>query len=80
MAEAPSRLRPDGRVVMNFGTAGDLDYLRELIGRSGLVAEEMRYGETTKLGYTAEYYVIRLFHPAAMPSDNSTSAERHNRA
>src|SRR3954447_25925870 len=67
MAEAPSRLRPGGRIVMNFGTSGDLDYLRELIGRSGLVAEETRYGETTKLGYTAEYYVIRLFHPAAVP-------------
>jgi release factor glutamine methyltransferase len=60
MAEAPSRLRVGGRIVMNFGTSGDFDYLCELIERSGLVADLTRYGEATKLGYTAEYYVIRL--------------------
>jgi hypothetical protein len=45
---------------MNFGTSGDLAYLRELIDRSGLDSEETRYGEATKIGYTAQYYVIRL--------------------
>jgi release factor glutamine methyltransferase len=65
MAEAPGRLRAGGRIVMNFGTSGDFAYLRELIERSGLVAEESRYGEATKLGYTAEYYVIRLSNPIA---------------
>jgi release factor glutamine methyltransferase len=60
MAEAPGRLRIGGRIVMNFGTSGDLAYLHELIGRSGLVADESRYGESTKFGYTAVYYVITL--------------------
>jgi release factor glutamine methyltransferase len=60
MSEAPTRLREGGRIVMNFGTSGDLDYLRELIEPTGLDATETRYGERTKLGYTAEYYVIRL--------------------
>jgi release factor glutamine methyltransferase len=64
MAEAPGRLRAGGRIVMNFGTSGDFDYLRELIQRSGLVAEQTRYGEATKFGYTAEYYVIRLSKPS----------------
>lgn len=63
MAEAPDRLRTDGRIIMNFGTSGDLAYLHELIERSGMMAEESRYGEATKLGYTAEYFVIRLSPP-----------------
>ena len=60
MAEAPSRLRAGGLIIMNFGTSGDLEYLRELIRRSGLVSEQTRYGEATRLGYTAEYFVFRL--------------------
>lgn len=60
MEEAPHRLRQHGRIIMNFGTSGDLAYLRELIDRSGLDSEETRYGEATKIGYTAQYYVIRL--------------------
>jgi hypothetical protein len=65
MAEAPTRLKETGHIIMNAGTSGDLDYLHELIERSGLVAEETRYGEVTKLSYTAEYFVIRLSKPAA---------------
>jgi release factor glutamine methyltransferase len=67
MAEAPDRLRAGGRIVMNFGTSGDFEYLRQLIGASGLLGEPSRYGEATKLGYTAEYYVIRLSKPPASP-------------
>jgi release factor glutamine methyltransferase len=63
MQEAPLRLRERGRIIMNFGTSGDLEYLRELIERSGLASEEKRYGEATKVGYTAQYYVIRLSKP-----------------
>jgi release factor glutamine methyltransferase len=64
MAEAPGRLRVGGRIIMNFGTSGDIDYLRELIAQSGLVSEETRYGEATKFGYTAQYFVIRLSKPS----------------
>jgi release factor glutamine methyltransferase len=60
MDEAPGRLRVGGRIIMNFGSSGDLEYLRELIERSGLVADETRYGEATMVGFTAEYFVIRL--------------------
>jgi release factor glutamine methyltransferase len=63
MAEAPGRLRLGGRIILNFGTSGDIDYLRELIELSGLVSEETRYGEATKVGYVAQYYVIRLSKP-----------------
>jgi release factor glutamine methyltransferase len=60
MTEAPNRLRVGGRIIMNFGTSGDLDYLRELISRSGLASEETHYGEASKSGFTAQYYVIRM--------------------
>jgi len=63
MTEAPGRLRTDGRIVMNFGTSGDLEYLLELIARTGLASEQMRYGEATKFGYTAEYHVFTLSKP-----------------
>lgn len=49
---------------MNFGTSGDYEYLRELIDHSGLAADVSRYGEATKLGFTAHYYVIRLWKPS----------------
>jgi release factor glutamine methyltransferase len=64
MADAPARLHPNGRIIMNFGTSGDFDYLRELIEQSGLVAEVAPYSEATKVGYTAKYFVIRLSRPA----------------
>lgn len=35
MTEARSYLRGDGRVLLTFGTSGDLDYLLTLIDRSG---------------------------------------------
>jgi len=45
---------------MNLGQSGDFAYLRELIEDAHLASEEVRHGEATKLGYTAEYFVIRL--------------------
>ena len=50
---------------MNFGTSADLDYLLELIEQSGLVADLTRYGEATKFGFTAEYFIVTLSKPAA---------------
>ena len=61
MAEASRSASSHGRIIMNFGTSGDLAYLHELIERSGMKSEESGYGKATKLGFTAEYYVIRLF-------------------
>jgi release factor glutamine methyltransferase len=69
MVEAPRRLRTGGRIVMNFGTSGDFEYLRELIDHSGLSVHITRYGEATKFGFTAEYYVIRLSKPSANPDE-----------
>ena len=41
---------------MPSGSSGDITYLRELIELSGLVYDEIPYGEATKVGDTAQYY------------------------
>jgi release factor glutamine methyltransferase len=60
MAQARDRLRPGGRMLLNFGTSGDIDYLHKLIERAGFKSEICRYGEATRDGVTAHYYSIRL--------------------
>jgi release factor glutamine methyltransferase len=57
---ARERLRPGGRILLNFGTSGDMDYLGRLIERAGFKKEETYYGKATRDGMTARYYVIRL--------------------
>ena len=60
MAQATGRLRPAGRILVNFGTSGDIDYLYSLIEKAGLSKEVTPYGETTRDGMTASYYTITL--------------------
>ena len=60
MAQARSRLRPGGRILLNFGTSGDIDYLYSLIERAGFSKEITPYGEATRDGMTASYYTIKL--------------------
>lgn len=63
MAEAKDRLRPGGRILLNFGTSGDIDYLYRLIERAGFRNEVTRYGEATRDGMTALYYWMKLTAP-----------------
>lgn len=60
MDEAPRRLRPEGRLLLNFGTSGDMDYLLALADRTGLRREMTMYGEASRVGLTARYYTIVL--------------------
>jgi release factor glutamine methyltransferase len=60
MAQAKSRLRPGGRILLNFGSSGDIDYLYSLIEKAGFHKEVIPYGEATRDGMTAHYYWIRL--------------------
>jgi release factor glutamine methyltransferase len=60
MTEARGRLRPGGRILLNFGTSGDIDYLYRLIDRADFEKEVFPTGEATKDGLTAYYYTIRL--------------------
>jgi release factor glutamine methyltransferase len=54
------RLRSGGRVILNFGTSGDIEYLYNLVDEAGFAKQVTRYGEATRDGMTAEYYMIRL--------------------
>lgn len=65
MAEARDRLRPKGRILLNFGTSGDIDYLEELIARHGYRSRRRRYGQATRDGFTARYYRYRLTVPSS---------------
>ena len=60
MAEVKGRLRPNGRVLLNFGTSADIDYLYSLIKNVGMKREQRLYGEVTSEGFTARYYIIKL--------------------
>jgi len=60
MAQAKNRLRPGGRILLNFGSSGDIDYLYSLIEKAGFHKEVIPYGEATRDGMTAHYYWIRL--------------------
>ncbi|HEX3629825.1 MAG TPA: methyltransferase [Candidatus Dormibacteraeota bacterium] len=60
MGEVPERLRPRGRVLINFGTSGDIDYLYHLIDQAGLKNEVLASDEVVSEHLTVTYYVFRL--------------------
>jgi release factor glutamine methyltransferase len=60
MAEVPERLNPGGRLLLSFGTSGDMAYLRHLIDRSGLRAETVASRDFAKDGITVTYCTFRL--------------------
>jgi release factor glutamine methyltransferase len=60
MREAREHLQPQGRILLNFGTSGDIDYLFSLIDRAGFRKEVFPYGQAIRDGLTVDYYAIRL--------------------
>jgi len=60
MAEAPARLRPGGRVLLFFGSSGDLAYVLDLVRRSGFAREVLAERALEKEGLTVRYYAYRL--------------------
>lgn len=59
-AEVGHRLTSKGRIVLSFGTTGDLDYLHELVERADLHAEELRRVDSERDGLEVAYLVYRL--------------------
>ena len=53
-------LRPAGRILLSFGTTGDIDYLWHLIQRAGFAAEELRRIEHERDRFAVSYFVYRL--------------------
>jgi release factor glutamine methyltransferase len=60
MREVTSRLRAGGRVLIFFGTTGDLRYLHHLIDESPLHCETIASRDLTKDGRTVTYCTLRL--------------------
>jgi release factor glutamine methyltransferase len=60
MREARQRLRPGGRILLNFGTSGDIDYLYHLIEEAGLNKDVLATDELATEDLTVTYYVFRL--------------------
>lgn len=60
MRETPAHLSPGGRVLVHFGTSGDLAYLRELIDAHDFEEETVAEHELTQDDHTVSYVVLRL--------------------
>jgi release factor glutamine methyltransferase len=59
-AEVGEYLTPTGRIILSFGTTGDIDYVQQLIDRAALDVEELRNTEGEKDGWPVAYFVYRL--------------------
>lgn len=53
-------LAPGGRMLISFGTSGDLGYLRGLMDEQGFAVTVVARSELTKDGMRVEYFVFRL--------------------
>jgi len=60
MTQARDYLRVDGRILLHFGTSGDIDYLYQLINAAGFEKEVLATEELTKDNLAVTYYVFRL--------------------
>ncbi len=58
--QARGRLTGAGRILLAFGTTGDIDYLHELIRLHGFSVETLRERELERDGETVRYLAYRL--------------------
>jgi release factor glutamine methyltransferase len=58
--ELHNHLAPGGRVLIFFGTSGDMEFLKELIAASGFQAEVVNSRRLHKDGWQIEYVTQRL--------------------
>ena len=67
--QVSGHMKPASRVLLSFGTSGDIDYLSELIEREDLVAETLEKRQLEKDDLTITYSAQRLRLPNARNSD-----------
>ena len=60
MNEVRHHLRPGGRIILNFGSSGDIDYLNHLIDKAGFQKETLYAKDLETEDLTVTYYVFRL--------------------
>lgn len=65
--ELPKFLKPRGRLLLSFGTTGDIDYLHTLIQDAALDATELRKVEFVKEELPVAYFAWRLTPASARP-------------
>jgi release factor glutamine methyltransferase len=65
MAQASGRLRPGGRILIFFGTSGDLGYLHSLVDANGFACSTVASQELATRGTTVSYVTYRLTHGGA---------------
>jgi release factor glutamine methyltransferase len=58
--EARRHLSDRGRMLIFFGTSGDLDYLKQLMADSGFSAAVLAHDELVREGWTVEYFTFRV--------------------
>lgn len=55
-----TRMTPGARILLSFGTTGDIDYVRHLMRTCGFESEELRRVDGEKDGLSVSYFVYRL--------------------
>jgi release factor glutamine methyltransferase len=63
LTEAGDHLTPDGRILMFFGTSGDLDHLYRVADENGFHRETLATEDLTRQDTTVSYVVFRLRRP-----------------
>ncbi|HUC12921.1 MAG TPA: methyltransferase [Acidimicrobiales bacterium] len=58
--QARQHLASGGRMLIFFGTSGDLGYLHQLVADCGFVSEVVAQDELTRDGWRVEYFTFRL--------------------
>ncbi|MEO8897792.1 MAG: hypothetical protein ABI352_03405 [Candidatus Dormibacter sp.] len=69
-AEVKHHLTPGGRILLFFGTSGDLIYVNQLMRRSGFNARTVAEKEVIKDDHQVTYHTFRLSttQPPSRPS------------
>jgi release factor glutamine methyltransferase len=58
--EAKRHLRPGGRMLIFFGSSGDLGYLRRLLDEEGFSVEVVAHDDLVREGWRVDYYTFRV--------------------
>lgn len=65
--QAGERLTPTGRMLIFFGSSGDLGHLRKLIAAAGFETEVVASTELVTDDWRVEYFTFRLTRPRSSP-------------
>jgi len=59
-AEVREHLNPDGRILLFFGSSGDLAYLKRLVAAAGFDAEVVTTASLVRDGWSVDYFTFRV--------------------